>query len=94
MGGSPIPFQESKMEAFNAAVKQAAETFFGGSRPTRNRYTRIYSVSWITKHNSNPPTDYVLRDFFDERGFEPRDVVVSAGGCSLFFALDTISQES
>jgi hypothetical protein len=36
----------------------------------------------------------VLRDFFEERGFEPRDVVVSAGGCSIFFALDTISQES
>jgi hypothetical protein len=82
------------MEAFNAAVKQAAESFFAGSWPTRNRYTRSYSVSWATRPNNNPPTDYVLRDFFGERGFEPGDVVVSAGGCSIFFALDTISQES
>jgi hypothetical protein len=44
--------------------------------------------------DNNPPTDYVLRDFFEERGFEPKDVVVSAGGCSIFFALDTINQES
>jgi hypothetical protein len=82
------------MEAFNAAVKQVARTFFGGDLPRRNRYTRSYSVSWATCPSNNPPTDYVLRDFFEERGFEPRDVVVSAGGCSIFFALDTISQES
>jgi hypothetical protein len=82
------------MEAFNVAVKQAAGIFFGGNWPTRNRYTRSYSVSWATCPANNPPTDYVLRDFFEERGFEPGDVVVSAGGCSIFFALDTISQES
>jgi hypothetical protein len=79
------------MEAFNTAVKQAAESFFGGNWPTCNRYTRIYSVSWMTNHNDNPPTDYVLRDFFEERGFEPKGVVVINGGCSLFFTLDTIS---
>jgi hypothetical protein len=82
------------MEAFNTAVQQAAESFFGGNWPVRSRYTRSYSVSWATCPSNNQPTDDVLRDFFEERGFEPRDVVVSAGGCSVFFALDTISQES
>jgi hypothetical protein len=82
------------MESFNVAVKQAAEIFFAGNWPTRNRYTRSYSVSWITNHNSNPPTDYALRDFFSERGFEPKGVVVINGGCSIFFALNTIGQES
>jgi hypothetical protein len=82
------------MRDLNAAIKQAAEFFFAGSWPVRNRYTRSYSVSWATCPANNPPTDYVLRDFFEERGFEPGDVVVSAGGCSIFFALDTISQKS
>jgi hypothetical protein len=82
------------MEAFNVAVKQAAESFFSGNWPTRNRYTKTYSVTWMTNHNDNPPTDYVLRDFFSERGFESKGVVVINGGCTLFFTLDTISQES
>lgn len=82
------------MKDFNVAVQQAAESFFAGNWPTRNRYTRSYSVSWATCPNNNPPTDYVLRDFFGERGFDPRDVVVINGGCSLFFALDTIGRES
>jgi hypothetical protein len=89
--GSPNPLQESKMEAFNAAVKQAAGTFFGGNWPLLNHYARSYLITWLTCPASNPPPDYVLRDFFEERGFEPGDVVVSAGGCSLFFTLDTIS---
>lgn len=82
------------MESFNVAVKQAAESFFGGNWPTRNRYTRSYSVSWATCPTNNPPTDYVLRDFFSERCFEPKGVVVINGGCTVFFALDTISRES
>jgi hypothetical protein len=82
------------MRDLNAAIKQAAGAFFGGSRPTRNHYTKTYSVTWMTNHNDNPPADYVLRDFFSERGFEPKGVVVINGGCSLFFALDTISRES
>jgi hypothetical protein len=82
------------MEAFNAAVKQAAGTFFGGDLPRCNRYARGHIISWATYPSNNPPPAYVLRDFFGERGFEPRDVLVSIGGCSIFFALDTISRES
>jgi hypothetical protein len=94
MRGSPNPLQESNVEAFNAAVKQAAEAFFGGNWPLLSHYTRSYLITWLTCSANNPPPDYVLRDFFAERGFEPKEVVVSTGGCSIFFTLDTVNQES
>lgn len=73
------------MESFNAVVKEAARTFFGGFEPRRNRYLRTYSVSWAFGRDQNPPPGCVLRDFFAEQGFDPKDVIVTVGGCSLYF---------
>lgn len=81
------------METFNTAIRQAADSFFGGSLPTCNQHPRSYSVSWATCPGTNPPPNYVLRDFFEERGFDPEEVVVSSWSCFIFFALDTINQE-
>jgi hypothetical protein len=74
-----------EMNAFNATVKLARVTFFGGDLPRRNRFTRSYCLSWATCPANDPPADYVLRDFFAEAGFEPASVIVTAGGCSVHF---------
>jgi hypothetical protein len=74
-----------ELNAFNATVKLARVTFFDGALPRRNRFAHSYCLSWATCPASNPPTDYVLRDFFAEAGFEPTSVIVTAGGCSIRF---------
>jgi hypothetical protein len=73
------------MTTFNATVSRARAAFFGGDLPRRNRFGNSYYLSWATCPASSPPADYVLRDFFAEAGFEPTDVTVTAGGCSIRF---------